>query len=103
MSIDNPDVRMAREIVRGMIAPQEAKVVLFGSRARGDARPYSDIDLALFPRSAFEPGRLAALREALEDSSLLVEVDLVDMRTAAPELAATVAREGGRGSRSAAA
>lgn len=94
MSIENPNQTMAREIVRRMISPGEARVVLFGSRARGDARAFSDIDLAIFPQADFSPGKLAALREALEESSLLVDVDLVDMRTADPRLVAAVEREG---------
>jgi predicted nucleotidyltransferase len=50
------------EILRRMIdilvreADPEA-IILFGSRARGDARPDSDVDLLIIEREPFGPGR----------------------------------------------
>lgn len=52
--------------------------VVFGSRADGTARRYSDIDVGL----AGEPlafDRLARLAEALEDSELPYRVDVVNL------------------------
>ena len=54
-------------------------LILFGSRARGDARPGADWDFGyLGNETADVPGLLAALVEALEDD----HVDLVDLRRA---------------------
>jgi predicted nucleotidyltransferase len=50
------------EVLRRMIdilvreADPEA-IILFGSRARGDARPDSDVDLLIIEREPFGPGR----------------------------------------------
>ncbi|WP_462323154.1 nucleotidyltransferase domain-containing protein, partial [Halochromatium sp.] len=38
-------------------------IILFGSRARGDARPDSDIDLLVIERKPFGPGR-SRIKEA---------------------------------------
>jgi uncharacterized protein len=38
-------------------------IILFGSRARGDARPDSDIDLLVIEREPFGPGR-SRMKEA---------------------------------------
>jgi uncharacterized protein len=55
---------------------QPQKIILFGSRARGDARPDSDFDLLVIKESS-EPGyrRDATLYAALAD--LPVEVDVL--------------------------
>ena len=68
------------EIVRrivGVIHPQ--KIVLFGSRARGDGRASSDIDLLVVAESA-EPRarRSAPLYGALSD--ILIPMDIVVYR-----------------------
>ena len=74
---------------------QPAAILLYGSRARGQARPESDVDLALLfgrrPRpTAWE---LAAARTELEDR-LGQDVDLVVLDTASPILAMEVLRHG---------
>ena len=58
--------------------------VVFGSRADGTARRYSDIDVGL----AGEPltfEQLGRLTEALEDSELPYRVDLVNLAETSPE------------------
>lgn len=51
------------------------KVIIFGSRARGEFRPTSDIDLAFFPLPGFgEGGFLAA---DIDDLDTLLKIDLV--------------------------
>lgn len=49
------------------------KVLLFGSRARGDFRKTSDIDLAV------KGGAAAGFTVDLEDTSTLLEFDVVDL------------------------
>jgi len=63
---------MVRRIIR-VIDPQ--KVILFGSRARGDAHPDSDFDLLVIKQSA-EPRyrRSAPLYTALADLPVEVEI-----------------------------
>ena len=54
-------------------------LILFGSRARGEARPGADWDFGYLADEAADiPGLLAALVEAIEDD----HVDLVDLRRA---------------------
>lgn len=51
------------------------KVIFFGSRARGDNKEYSDIDLAIIFR---ENNILYRLIEEFDDSSLIYTVDIID-------------------------
>ena len=88
------DLELARRIVRAHLPPAVAEVRLFGSRARGDARRWSDIDIAVMPKSDLPAGLLAELREALEESNLLLDVDVIDLREAGETVREAVRREG---------
>jgi predicted nucleotidyltransferase len=62
--------------------PRPGRVLLFGSRARGDGRPDSDIDLlVVMPQATLTPQErqqaLRSLRAALRPLPLSVGVDLV--------------------------
>ena len=68
------------------------RVVLFGSRARGDNRERSDIDLAVFGLSPVLAGRF---RLALEDLPTLLSFDLVCVDSGtSPALLENINREG---------
>ncbi|AVR87832.1 nucleotidyltransferase family protein [Thauera aromatica] len=90
----NPDVSAAHKLIRCSLPPEAAKLWLFGSRARGDARRWSDIDIAVEPLRRLPPGLLAELREMLAESSLLLDVDLVDLSAASPALRNVIKEEG---------
>src|SRR5690349_1222364 len=71
-------------------------VYLFGSRARGTARPDSDLDLGLLYATP-PAATLAAQPYALADdlrAALGVPVDLVVLNTAPPDLVHRVLRDG---------
>ena len=75
------DLDAARRIVRDIVGADDAQLLLYGSRARGDAGPHSDIDIALLPRRVLAPGALARIREALVDSTIHYRVEIVDLST----------------------
>ena len=60
----------------------ECRIYLFGSRARGDTTPYSDVDVAIDAPAPLH-GRLSRIRWELEASNLPFKVDLVDLSEAA--------------------
>jgi type I restriction enzyme S subunit len=53
----------------------------FGSRVKGTARPYSDLDLVIVTDEPLALGVSAALADALSESDLPWKVDLVDWTT----------------------
>ena len=69
--VDDPVLFRVRQALDTMYGDEIERIVLFGSRARGDARDSSDYDVAVFLRSLLdrwaELDRLAALRVRLID------------------------------------
>lgn len=66
---------------------------IFGSEARGNARPDSDVDLAVLLSQPVPPEQLLAARLDLE-GLLGRRVDLVDLRRASPIVARQVVQHG---------
>jgi len=59
------------------------EVWAFGSRARGTAKTYSDLDLAIVAAEPLTLSELAALAEAFQESALPFKVDVVDWASTA--------------------
>lgn len=70
------------------------RVRVFGSRARGDHRPHSDLDLCLDQGHPLELTKLGKLEEELTQSDLLYRVDISDWHRITPDFRAVVSREG---------
>jgi uncharacterized protein len=83
-----------RRMVLDALGEYEAEVWLFGSCARGDIMQHSDIDVGILPRADLPDRFFSELGEAVEESSIPYDVDLVDLRRAAPTLLEEVRREG---------
>lgn len=90
--------RLTQEIAHGFAARSEhpAAVYLFGSVARGDDRPDSDVDLAALYGKPVDPG-LAGLKLALAgdlEERLGRRVDLVVLDNQSPDFIHHVLRDG---------
>lgn len=94
---DRPEPERSLEEVRAIVLSGlrgvPARVFLFGSHARGLARRTSDIDVAILSDD-LPAGVLSEIREALEESTIPYQVDLVDLGHADPSLRERVLREG---------
>jgi len=78
------DWRIVNQLVIEPLSTQHhAQVWVFGSRARGQERPFSDLDLLIDPQEPLEPTLLGEIRAALEESELPIKVDLVELDTLA--------------------
>lgn len=50
----------------------------FGSRVTGNAKPFSDLDLAIMGETPLDFRQLSALKDAFAESNLPFRVDVVD-------------------------
>ena len=64
---------IVRQILQNFIPHSE--VWAFGSRARRNARSFSDLDLAIFAKTPLEPRLAAEIAEAFTESDLPWKVD----------------------------
>ena len=83
-----------KRIVLEGLKGHRAKVYLFGSRATGEAWRWSDIDVAVLPLEPLPMGLLGEISEALEESTVPYNVDLVDLSVADLSFRERVEREG---------
>ena len=83
-----------REITKNTLSSFRVKVYLFGSWAKGEGTPSSDIDLAVEAEEPLPPGTLALLRERYEESHIPYRVDLVDLAQSDSKFREKVRREG---------
>lgn len=70
-----------------------ARVAVFGSRATGRARPYSDLDLLLLDPPVLSWTQRADLHDAFEASALPFRVDVVELAGLAEGMAERVMGE----------
>ena len=71
----------AKDILLQRLKDQPIKAYLFGSRAKGNARRNSDIDIALSSNLSDLLWVLSQIREDFEESSIPYHVDVVDLNS----------------------
>ena len=87
MTIDlRPDyLELVKTILREHL-PESAKVYAFGSRAKGTAKSFSDLDLAVDANSKKLPAKVMTdLRSDFEESALPYKIDIIDFNDISPE------------------
>ena len=77
--VEDLSLEEAKRIVLGKLGGTRAKVYLFGSRAWGEARRRSDIDIGVLLDPAVPAEILAEIRDALAESTIPYRVDVVDL------------------------
>lgn len=71
------------DILKKNMPAYEARI--FGSRHRGTAKAYSDLDLVIVGENRLGWKQIADLREAFEESNLPFRIDVLDWHAISPE------------------
>lgn len=85
LTLQPAHLTLLRTILRTYLGERPARVYAFGSRARGDSRSNSDLDVLLDDQEEIPLSTLAALKEAFEESCLPFRVDVVRRSDLSPE------------------
>ena len=91
MALSEAQARTVHAIVQGVLPG--AEVWVFGSRATGHARPFSDLDLLVTKPVSLTWLQRADLRDAFEASDLPFKVDVVEAEGLSGDMAARVNSE----------
>jgi len=67
-----------RNTIFKFINPNEYKIFIFGSRATGKARKFSDYDVGIIGEKPVEWKTLSLIDEVFEESDIPFKIDLVD-------------------------
>jgi len=71
-----------------------AKIIVYGSRARGDYKEGSDIDIALDNGEKIDDALMAKIIGDIEESNLPICYDVVDFRAVSEKLRQAIMNDG---------
>ena len=71
-------INLTKNIILKYLPTNEYRVFLFGSRAVGNAKDKSDIDVGIWGKKKFPIKTKLLIEDALEESIVPYKVDLVD-------------------------
>lgn len=85
VALDPRDLELVRSIFQRNGVSDHNRPVIFGSRATGTARRYSDLDIG-FAGEPLPASQLMTIRDELEESRLPINVDVLNFTQASEQL-----------------
>ncbi|MBU1122032.1 MAG: nucleotidyltransferase domain-containing protein [Candidatus Omnitrophota bacterium] len=78
MGIDNKYLIKLKEFILEKLRNDDVKIILFGSRARGDNYVSSDIDIGIISKDKVDDGKIAVIKEKIENLNIPYKVEIVN-------------------------
>jgi predicted nucleotidyltransferase len=72
---ENKYILEIKKTVIALLKDEKVKVMLFGSRARGNNYPYSDVDVGILPTGKFDEKKLTLLKETIENLPIPYKIE----------------------------
>jgi predicted nucleotidyltransferase len=82
-----------KKIILDFFRNKRVKVFLFGSRAREEEYPASDVDIGIIPLSDSEIGQITLLKERIENSNIPYKVDIVNLNEVSDDFKKEILKE----------
>jgi hypothetical protein len=85
-----------KKIIVGSILKHlpDATVILYGSRARGDWKEGSDIDVAIDTGKVIDSKKMTAIMSEVEESKLPINFDIVDLHAISERIRHEIEKDG---------
>ncbi len=82
-----------KKVLLSFLKDEDVKVVLFGSRARGDFVNTSDVDIGIIAEKGFDRKKLILLREYIDELNIPYKVEIVDFSSVSREFKQNTLKE----------
>lgn len=82
---ENKYILKLKKMVIDFFKYDRVKIVLFGSRARGENYISSDVDIGIIPYGEFEGEKITLLKEKIEDLNIPYKVEIVNFMEVSKE------------------
>lgn len=76
--MENNFLLQIKELVTSELRNENAKIILFGSRARKKNNSFSDVDIGIIPKGKVNNDKITLLREKIENLNIPYKVEIVD-------------------------
>lgn len=93
-SVYKKALKLLENMAKDAFKDSDVKIVVFGSRARGDYTKTSDIDIGILPRGNINKKAHTLLKEKIESSNIPYKVDIVDLSQTSEEFKEKALKEG---------
>ena len=90
----NKYIEKLKQLIVDFYKNDEVKIVLFGSRARGDNSIVSDVDIGVISKGTLDNRQLSVLKEKVEDLNIPYKIELVNLHEASAHFREKVLKEG---------
>ncbi len=84
-SIGKEYLSAVKEVVITFLKDEKVKIILFGSRARGNNQRCSDVDIGIIPAGKFHEERITLLKEKIENTNIPYKVEIVNLSEVSEE------------------
>ncbi len=82
---EDKHIKEIRNIIFRFLNPEKYNAFIFGSRAGGGARKFSDYDIGIIGNKPVPSFKKVLIEEALEESNIPYKVDVVDFSLVSSE------------------
>lgn len=91
IELSSSEFSMVTEILSTFVPGCEVRV--FGSRVKGNASRYSDLDLVIVGKDQIDPLQIERLKDAFSESDLPFQVDVLDWNSVSEEFRRVIERK----------
>lgn len=93
MNESNKHVLKLKELILKELQDDKVKIVMYGSRARGEQNTTSDVDIGFIPFDVIDKKKIVRLKEKIAELNIPYNVDFVNLSETSESFKNEILRE----------